>query len=111
MARKSASPAKKVPRLKSLAIRTASIDRPISDDDSTEFGEVIGDDVLDKRERRIISERFGLEGGEPKTLENVAKNFGIKRTRICQLQNIALAKLRGALRKREDPLDPALGLA
>jgi RNA polymerase primary sigma factor len=124
----------KVARLKSLAIRPASIDRPISDDDSTEFGEVIGDDeaktpfellrdknllremdglldMLDKREMRIISQRFGLDGGEPKTLENVAKNFGITRERIRQLQNIALAKLRRALRKREDRLDSALGLA
>jgi RNA polymerase primary sigma factor len=126
--------AENVARLKTLAIRPASIDRPISDDDSTEFSEVIGDDeaktpfellrdknllremdglfdVLDKREMRIISERFGLDGGEPKTLENVAKNFGITRERIRQLQNIALAKLRCALRKREDRLDPVLGLA
>ena len=124
----------KVARLKRLGIRPASIDRPISGDDSMEFGEVIEDeeaqtpfellrdknllreinrllDVLDKREMRIISQRFGLDGGEPKTLENVAKNFGITRERIRQLQNIALAKLRCALRKREDPLDSTLRLA
>jgi RNA polymerase primary sigma factor len=124
----------KVARLKSLGIRPASIDGPIGDDDSTEFGEVIGDeeaqtpfellrdknllhemdgllDVLDKREMRIISQRFGLDGGKPKTLETVAKNFGITRERIRQLQNIALTKLRRALRKREVPLDTALGLA
>jgi RNA polymerase primary sigma factor len=68
-------------------------------------------DVLDKREMRIISQRFGLDGGKPKTLETVAKNFGITRERIRQLQNIALTKLRRALRKREVPLDTALGLA
>jgi RNA polymerase primary sigma factor len=124
----------KVARLKSLGIRPASIDGPIGDDDSTEFGEVIGDeeaqtpfellrdknllhemdgllDVLDKREMRIISQRFGLDGGKPKTLETVAKNFGITRERIRQLQKIALTKLRRALRKREVPLDTALGLA
>jgi RNA polymerase primary sigma factor len=124
----------KVARLKSLGIRPASIDGPIGDDDSTEFGEVIGDeeaqtpfellrdknllhemdgllDVLDKREMRIISERFGLDGGKPKTLETVAQNFGITRERIRQLQKIALTKLRRALRKREVPLDTALGLA
>jgi RNA polymerase primary sigma factor len=124
----------KVARLRSFAVRPASIDRPISDDDATEFGEMIGDDqaqtpfellrdknllsemdglldVLDKREMRIISQRFGLDGGEPKTLENVARTFGITRERIRQLQNIALAKLRRALRKREDRLDSALGLA
>lgn len=124
----------KVAQLKSLGIRPASIDGPISEDDSTEFGEMIGDDeaktpfellrdknllremdglldMLDKREMRIISQRFGLDGGEPRTLENVAKNFGITRERIRQLQNIALAKLRRALRKREDLLDAAPGLA
>jgi RNA polymerase primary sigma factor len=124
----------KVVRLKSLAIRPASIDGPIGDDDSTEFGEVIGDeeaqtpfellrhknllremdgllDVLDKREMTIISQRFGLDGGEPRTLANVAKNFGISRERIRQLQNSALAKLRRALSKREDPLNTAPSLA
>jgi RNA polymerase primary sigma factor len=39
----------------------------------------------------------------------VGKNFGVTRERIRQLQNIALAKLRRALSKREDPLNAALG--
>jgi RNA polymerase primary sigma factor len=117
----------KVARLKSLGIRPASIDGPMGDDDSTEFGDVIGDeeaqtpfellrdknlldevdgvlDVLDKREQTIISQRFGLDGGTPKTLEDVGKNFGVTRERIRQLQNIALAKLRRALSKKEDAL-------
>jgi len=121
---------KKVARLKSVGIRPASLDAPIGDDDSTEFGEVIGDEeaqtpfellrdknllhemgdvleVLDKREKKIISQRFGLDGGKPKTLENVGKNFGVTRERIRQLQNIALAKLRHALSQKEDPLDAA----
>jgi RNA polymerase primary sigma factor len=124
----------KIARLKSLAIRPTSIDSPIDDDDATEFGEVIGDeaaqtpfemlrdknllreiggllDMLDKREITIISQRFGLDGGEPKTLEKVAKNFGITRERIRQLQNIALAKLRCAIRKREDASASTLALA
>ncbi len=115
----------KVARLKSVGIRPASLDAPIADNDSTEFGEVIGDDeaqtpfellrdknllgeveglleVLDPRERKIISQRFGLDGGEPKTLEDVGKDFGITRERIRQLQNIALAKLRRALIKKEN---------
>jgi len=50
----------------------------------------------------VIAERFGLTGGKPKTLENVAKHFGITRERIRQLQNIALAKLRRALTKKEN---------
>ena len=85
----------KVARLKSAGIRPASLDAPIADNDSTEFAEVIGDDeaqtpfellrdknlrgevegliaVLDSREKKIISQRFGLDGGRPKTLEDVA---------------------------------------
>ena len=41
--------------------------------------------------------------GKPKTLEEVGKKFGVTRERIRQLQNIALAKLRRALAKREKP--------
>src|SRR5712691_4443121 len=118
----------KVERLKSLGIRPASLDAPIGDDDSTQFGDVIKDEEaqtpfellrdknlrgevdgllegLDSREKKIISQRFGLDGGRPKTLENVAKSFGITRERIRQLQNIALAKLRRALSKKEDFLE------
>lgn len=117
-----------VARLKSVGIRPASLDAPVGDDDATEFGESVGDeeaqtpfellrdknlldemdellDVLDNREKKIISQRFGLDGGEPKTLEDVGKNFGITRERIRQLQNIALAKLRRALSKKDDPAD------
>ena len=115
----------KVARLKSVGIRPASLDAPIAESDSTEFSEVIGDDeaqtpfellrdknllgeveglleVLDPREKKIISQRFGLDGGKPKTLEDVGKDFGITRERIRQLQNIALAKLRRALSKKEN---------
>ena len=116
----------KVARLKSVGIRPASLDAPIGDDDSTEFVEIVEDeeaqtpfellryknllhemdgllDVLDAREKKIISQRFGLDGGRPKTLEDVGKNFGVTRERIRQLQSIALTKLRRALSKKEDP--------
>src|SRR5437773_2204936 len=86
----------KITRLKSVGIRPASLDAPIADNDSTEFGEVIVVDdaqipfellrdknllgevdglleVLDPREKKIISQRFGLDGGKPKTLEDVGK--------------------------------------
>jgi RNA polymerase primary sigma factor len=120
----------KVARLKSVGIRPASLDAPIADNDSTEFAEVIGDDraqtpfellrdknlrsemdglieVLDAREKKIISHRFGLDGGKPKTLEDVGRDFGVTRERIRQLQNIALAKLRRALSKKEELPDVA----
>jgi RNA polymerase primary sigma factor len=116
----------KVSQLKTASIRPASLDAPISHDDSTELGETVGDEdaqtpfellrdknlrdelsflfeVLDDRERKIIVQRFGLDGGKPKTLEEVGKKFGVTRERIRQLQNIALAKLRRALRKKETP--------
>jgi RNA polymerase primary sigma factor len=114
----------KVSQLKTVSIRPASLDAPISHDDSTELGETVGDEgaqtpfellrdknlrdqvsdlfeVLDDRERKIIFQRFGLDGGKPKTLEEVGKKFGVTRERIRQLQNIALAKLRRALSKKE----------
>ena len=57
-------------------------------------------EVLDDRERKIIFQRFGLDGGKPKTLEEVPKKFGVTRERIRQLQKIALAKLCRALSKK-----------
>ena len=124
----------KVARLKSIGIRPASLDAPIGDDDSTEFGESVGDEdtptpfewlrdknlrgevdgliaLLNRREKEIISQRFGLNGGKPKTLEDVGKDFGVTRERIRQLQNIALAKLRRALSKREDLFNVAQPVA
>ena len=117
----------KITRLKSVGIRLASLNAPIVDNDSTEFGDMIGDDeaqtpfellrdknllsevdglleALDPREKKIISQRFGLDGGKPKTLEDVGKDFGITRERIRQLQNVALAKLRRALTQKEGVL-------
>src|SRR2546430_2377111 len=113
-------------RLKSLGIRPVSLDAVVGDEDSAEFSEMIGDedaetpfeslrdknllrqmdgllDVLDQREKKIISQRFGLGGGKRKTLEDIGKTFGVTRERIRQVQNIALAKLRRALSKKEDP--------
>ena len=83
-------------QLKTVSIRPASLDAPISDDDPTEFGEIVGDEgaqtpfevfrdknmrdelselleVLDDRERAIIFKRFGSDDGKPKTLEEVGK--------------------------------------
>jgi RNA polymerase primary sigma factor len=115
-----------VSQLKTVSIRPASLDAPISDDDSTEFGETVGDEdaqtpfellrdknlrdgmsdlleVLNDRERKIIFQRFGLDGGKPMTLEEVGKKFKVTRERIRQLQHFALAKMRRALNKKETP--------
>jgi RNA polymerase primary sigma factor len=118
----------KISQLKTVSIRPASLDAPVSHDDSKKFGEIVGDEdaqtpfevlrdknlrdevndlleVLDDRERKIIFQRFALDGGTPKTLEEVGKRFGVTRERIRQLQNIALTKLRRALSKKENPLE------
>jgi RNA polymerase primary sigma factor len=115
----------KVSHLKNVAVRPASLDARINADDETPFGDLVSDekaedpfaalrdkdlrdeivellDVLDVRERRIIAYRFGLGGGRERTLEEVGKKFGVTRERIRQLQNIALLKMRKALRKREE---------
>jgi len=120
--------ASKLSQLRTVSIRPASLDAPMNDEDGTEFGEIVGDvdavdpaenlsdknlqeevgdllGVLDDRERKIIMSRFGLDGGDTRTLEEVGERFGVTRERIRQLQNIALAKLRRALRKREHPIE------
>ena len=118
-------PVAKVAHLKNVAVHPASLDAKISADDDTAFGDLVGDDraedpfealrdkdlqgevgdlldALDPRERKIISFRFGLDGGRERTLEEVGHKFGVTRERIRQLQNIALLKMRKALRKREE---------
>jgi RNA polymerase primary sigma factor len=124
----------KVARLKRLGIRPASLEAPTGDDDATEFGDLIGDeqartpfeslrdkdllnemdnllDVLDQREKKIISQRFGLDGGNPRILEEIGKDLGITRERIRQLQNSALTKLRRAFSKSAELLETRQQLA
>jgi RNA polymerase primary sigma factor len=114
----------KVSQLKTASIRPSSLEAPISDDDLTEFGESVGDEeartpfellrdkdlqnnigglleVLDAREKKIISQRFGFDGGARKTLNEIGKKLGVSRERIRQLENIALSKLRRALSQRD----------
>ena len=50
--------------------------------------------ILDSREMTILRERFALDGGKEKTLDEIGQKFGVTRERIRQVQNIALAKLR-----------------
>ena len=105
----------------------ASLDAPISEDDSTEFGEIVGDqnaedpleklvdknmlgqlgdllECLDERERKIIDSRFGLNGQKARTLEEVGQEFGVTRERIRQLQNIAIKKMARKMKKKENPM-------
>ena len=114
----------KVSELRSVGIRPASLDAPISDDGLTEFGESVADEEaqtpfellrdkdlrgkvdgllkeLNDREKKIISQRFGFNGGQRKTLEQIGNKLGVSRERIRQLENIALTKLRRALTEKE----------
>src|SRR6266496_2050008 len=118
-------PTSKVAHLKSVSVRPASLDAPIGEEgDSATFGEIVGDEnavspyeglreknltgdlhamvnSLDKREAEIIKLRFGLEGRDELTLEEVGKKFNVTRERIRQLEYLALTKMRKAMAKNE----------
>ena len=119
-------PRQKIAMLKQASQRPTSLDAPISDGEATEYGEIISDEsasdplemltdknlqdqivgllaILNDRERRIIDERFGLNGLKPMLLEDVGREFGVSRERIRQLQNSALTKMRNALLKKDKP--------
>ena len=117
-------PTSRVTQMRMAAIRPASLDAPIGDDDSNNFSEVVEDEnaetpyehledktvtkmlremvtTLDPREATILSSRFGLDGGPERTLEEVGVKFGVTRERVRQIQNIALRKLRKMIEKME----------
>src|SRR5579872_6039937 len=114
----------RVAQMRTAAIRPASLDAPIGDDESNNFAEVVQDEnadspyqqledktvtnmlaelvkSLDERESTILQYRFGLDGGSEKTLEEVGEKFGVTRERVRQIQNIALNKLRKMIEKLE----------
>ena len=49
--------------------------------------------LLPERERRVIELRFGLDGGQPQTLDEVGRAFGVTRERIRQIENTTLKTL------------------
>lgn len=118
-------PTSKVAHLKSVSVRPASLDAPIGESgDSGTFGEIVGDEnavspyeglrdrnrnsdlnemvnSLEKREAEIIKLRFGLDGRDELTLEEVGRRFNVTRERIRQLEYLALSKMRRAMAKHE----------
>lgn len=60
---------------------------------------LLGD--LKDRERKIIIERYGLNGKKEKTLEEVGRMYGLTRERIRQIENKALKKLRNPIRSKK----------
>lgn len=58
-------------------------------------------DTLNPREKKVLEIRFGLKDSAPKTLEESAKEFGVTRERIRQIEAKALRKLRHVCRSRK----------
>jgi RNA polymerase nonessential primary-like sigma factor len=50
--------------------------------------------TLEERERDVVVLRFGLDGGQPRTLEQIGKQFGLSRERVRQIERETMAKLR-----------------
>jgi RNA polymerase primary sigma factor len=93
-----------------------SLEKPIGDEDDSELGDFVADDTVDspfesasenlqredvrrvlralpKREREVLELRYGLNGHQPLTLEEVGQAFGVTRERIRQIENNTLKKL------------------
>jgi len=116
--------AARIQQLRAAAIRPASLEAPLGDEDSERFADIIKDEnadspyeeleektntalihemvaTLDPREQTILRYRFGLDGDEEKTLEEVGDKFGVTRERIRQIQEVALKKLRKRIEQLE----------
>jgi RNA polymerase nonessential primary-like sigma factor len=50
--------------------------------------------TLDEREQQVIRLRFGLDDGQPRTLDQIGKVFGLSRERVRQIEREVMAKLR-----------------
>jgi RNA polymerase primary sigma factor len=55
---------------------------------------------LSRREKSIVSRRFGMKDGYPETLDHIAETYGISRERIRQIQIVAMRKLRTMMGKK-----------
>ena len=101
------------------------VSAPVGDDEESEFGHFITDELaplpdelaedvlrrealtkilgtLSERERRVLELRYGLNGEQPRTLDEVGRTFQVTRERIRQIENQSLKKLR-ALALTEAP--------
>ncbi len=110
-------PAENVRGMMDASQHAIALERPVGDDGDSEFGDFIEDqdtpspvesatqhmlqetieEVLSEltpRQSHILRLRFGLGGGDPHTLEEIANKFGLSRERIRQLEKEALRRLR-----------------
>ena len=84
-------------------VKDENADTPYEQLEEKTNGQLIREMVgtLEPREQAIVRQRFGLDGDERKTLEEIGEQFGVTRERIRQIEEIALRKLR----KRIQELD------
>jgi RNA polymerase primary sigma factor len=94
-----------------------SLEKPVGDDDESEFGHFLADEsaplpdelaettlqrealrsilgALSERERVVLELRYGLDGQQPRTLDEVGRAFNVTRERIRQIEHQGLQKLR-----------------
>jgi RNA polymerase primary sigma factor len=117
-------PIKRVKQLSKMVTGISSLNAPVGEDESTEFINLIEDennvsavdglsnflmserikDLLErmtKREKKILSLRFGLKDGTTHTLRDTAKYFGITRERVRQIESAAMKKMRELMIQQE----------
>jgi RNA polymerase primary sigma factor len=110
-------PAERVAEIKRLAMEPVSLHSPVGEEEGSELGDLIEDSEsipppelvaggllqshvdavlshLGEREREVVRMRYGLTDGEPRTLEEVGRAFGVTRERVRQIEAKSLAKLR-----------------
>jgi RNA polymerase primary sigma factor len=122
--------------IKRSAQAPISLEKPVGDDEESEFGQFIADDQaespyeraveiltnealrdalenLSYRERRVLELRYGLGGEHPSTLEEVGRAFNVTRERIRQIERQSLKKLQNLheAQKLRDDLETASGFA
>ncbi|MDH3226278.1 MAG: sigma-70 family RNA polymerase sigma factor [Thermoleophilia bacterium] len=105
-----------VREIQRIAQLPVSLEKPVGEDDDSQLAAFVEDvgapspfeeasdslrgrdlrrvlEALPERERQVIELRFGLTGGEPRTLEEVGREFGVTRERIRQIESKTLRKL------------------
>ena len=114
----------RVREIQKISQEPVSLETPIGEEEDSQLGDFIEDDAavvppdaasfsmlqeqlaktlegLTERERKVITLRFGLEDGHPRTLEEVGREFGVTRERIRQIESKTLAKLRHPSRSQK----------
>ena len=125
LAEESGIPAEKINDLLEHSRDPVSLDMPVGADEEAPLGDFIEDSeamsaentviaelmhtdirhvlaTLDEREQQVIQLRFGLDDGQPRTLDQIGKRFGLSRERVRQIEREVMVKLRngGAERLR-----------